>query len=123
MNKPIGGDAYANDDSSFAVDAVAGDASAQTRAFTEPLKNGARLPSHPSTTTQKIIKYGQVRDAHDNHPLTAGLHDTEVRSLMAGNRALDHLYRFSIKQIGDAKYIFHTRRRVVISCEVEDENG
>ncbi len=90
-------------------------------AETEPLKSGARLPDHPATTTQKIVKYGEVRDSHDGHLLTAGLHENEVRSLMAGNQALNHLYRFSIKQIGDAKYIFHTRPRVVIDCECADD--
>jgi hypothetical protein len=89
-------------------------------AETEPLKSGAKLPDHPATTTQKIIKYGEVRDAHTGQLLAAGLHESDVRSLMSGNKALNHLYRFAIKQIGDAKYIFHTRPRVVIEVEVED---
>ncbi len=90
------------------------------RGITEPLKNGAKIPDHPADNNQKIIKYCAVRDAHSNHPLTAGLHETEVRSLMAGNKALSHLHRFCIKQIGDKKFIYHTRPRVIIEVEVED---
>jgi hypothetical protein len=91
--------------------------------FTEPLRNGAKLPDHPSdTTAKKIIKYGSVFDSHDGHELTAGLHDSEIRTLMnGGNPALAHLYRFAIKQVGADKRIYHTRSRVII--EVETENA
>jgi hypothetical protein len=89
--------------------------------WTQPLRNGAKIPDHPDgTTARKIIKLGEVVDAKDGHPLTAGLHESDIRSLMSGNHALDHLYRFAIKQIGDDKVIYHTRSRVIIAVETED---
>lgn len=88
---------------------------------TEPLRNGARLPTHPATTTAlRITAYGEVRDAKDGHPLTAGLHNNEIRTLMGGgNPALAHLYRYAIRD----GHIYHTRSRVTIDCECEEVGG
>lgn len=86
--------------------------------YTDPLRNGVRLPDHPATTTAlKVTRYGEVYDAKDHHPLTAGLHANEIRTLMGGgNPALAHLYRYAIR---DGR-IYHTRSRVVIAVDTEE---
>lgn len=87
---------------------------------TEPLANGAELPTHPELTTAlKIIKYGDVYDDGDGTPLRAGvLREGEIRMLMDGNQmALKHLYLYAIRN----KRIFHTRDLVTVDCEcIED---
>jgi len=85
-------------------------------ATTEPLPNGAALPEHPGqSTAYKIVSYGNVYDAEDGLPLSAGkLHESMIRMLMGNETGgLGHLYLFAIR---DCK-IFHTRRKVVIDCK------
>lgn len=85
---------------------------------TEPLRNGQKLPDHPSDTTAlKIVKFGAVRDDADGTPLQSGLHQNEIRMLQMGQQmSLGHLYRYAIL---DGR-IFHTRDLVVIDvCCVE----
>jgi hypothetical protein len=88
---------------------------------TEPLKNGADLPDHPaSTTSLKIIEYGNVYDDGDGTPLQQGkLREAEVQNLMHGDQmALRHLYLYAIRN----KKIYHTRNLVTIDCEcIENE--
>ena len=83
--------------------------------ITEPLPNGATLPSHPaSTTALRVIRYGSVWDDSDGKPLKVGLHENELRMLMNGEQmALGHLYLYCIR--GDK--IFHTRPLVVVDVE------
>lgn len=84
--------------------------------YTEPLANGAELPTHPSSTTAlKIVKFGSVRDDSDGTPLKIGLEANELSMLMAGEQgALTHLYLYAIKN----NRIFHTRDLVIIDVEV-----
>jgi len=85
---------------------------------TEPLKNGDVIPSHPShTTSRKIIKHLEVRDASDNTKLKAGMNRNEISLLMNGQRILDHLYRYAIL----SGKIYHTRNEVIVTVECEDE--
>lgn len=89
---------------------------------TEPLPNGAKLPSHPDNTTAKrVISYGKVFDAEDGRPLRVGLHQNEIKMLMSGQvGGLGHLYAFAM--LNDK--IYHTRKQVVIDVkcvEIEDE--
>ncbi len=86
---------------------------------TEPLKNGASLPSHPaSTTSLKITKFGNVYDDQDGTPLKAGmLRESDISNLMIGDQmALKHLYLYAIRN----NRIVHTRGLVVIDCECVD---
>ena len=85
---------------------------------TEPLPNGADLPKHPANTTgRKVISYGKVLDAEDGRPLRAGLHQNEIRMLMAGHAGgLGHLYAFAM--LNDK--IFHTRQSVVVDVKTID---
>ncbi len=88
---------------------------------TAPLKNGDPLPAHPShTTSLKITKFGEVRDAENGQVLTGGLHGTTINSLATGSTALSHLYRYGYRKIGQDTIIFHTRPAVVIDVECED---
>lgn len=82
---------------------------------TEPLPNGAKLPEHPaSTTSLKVVKYGKVWDDADGKPCIVGLHENEMRMLMAGDQmALQHLYCYAIR--GDK--IYHTRPLVVVDVD------
>lgn len=83
---------------------------------TGPLRNGDALPSHPSNTTaRKIVAYGPVYGVGDDIQLTAGLHRNEVATLQSGQRILEHAYRYAIID----RYIFHTRRSVVIRVRTE----
>lgn len=86
--------------------------------FTESLINGAELPSHPADTTAKrIVSYGKVYDAIDETPLTASLHQNELRMLAEGEQMnLTHLYRYGIFN----NRIFHTRQSVIIAVVTED---
>jgi hypothetical protein len=85
-------------------------------AETEPLKNGSRLPEHPSDTTSlKIVKYGEVRDSHSGVLCAPKLHNSDVSSLKAGNKSLSHLHLFKIEN----GRIWHTRSRVTITVECE----
>lgn len=85
---------------------------------TEPLPNGASLPEHPANTTAlKIVEYGKVFDDGDGTPLKGGLHESEVKMLMAGNQmSLRHLYCYAIRD----KKIYHTRRLVTVDVKVTD---
>lgn len=92
---------------------------------TEPLRNGAKLPTHPAdTTARKIIKYGEVRDAHTGITCGGGLHRSEIQMLRSGEKGgLAHLFRYAIVQEGAVRKIYHTRSRVVVEVEtvpVED---
>ncbi len=87
---------------------------------TEPLKNGDPLPDHPANTTSlKITKFCEVRDAENGQVLTGGLHGTTINSLATGNSSLSHLYRYAYRKIGADTIIFHTRPTVVIDVECE----
>jgi len=86
---------------------------------TEPLVNGADLPTHPSSSTSlKIVKYGNVYDDGDGTPLRRGaLHESEIQMLMNGNQmALRHLYLYTIR----GKKIYHTRNLVTIDVECDE---
>ena len=84
---------------------------------TEPLANGAEVPSHPATTTsRRIVSRGTVKDAEDGTKLTAGINRNELMLLMAGERILTHLYRYCILN----NRIYHTRNKVVIEVKCED---
>ena len=86
---------------------------------TEPLKNGAELPTHPADTTAKqITRFLTVRDAVDGKALSGGLPEGVVRLLMDGVPVLDHLYRFKYAN----NRIYHTRKLVTIDCECSDSN-
>jgi hypothetical protein len=88
---------------------------------TQPLKSGDKLPDHPShTTSLKITKFGEVRDAENGQVLTGGLHGTTINSLATGNTSLSHLYRYAFRKIGQETIIFHTRKSVIIEVECED---
>jgi hypothetical protein len=91
--------------------------------FTSPLRSGATLPRHPDgTTARKVIKYGEVVDSHDGHPLTAGLHRTEIMMLRRGEvGGLGHLYRYAFVQEGAHLKVFHTRSRVVVAVQCVDD--
>ncbi len=96
--------------------------------FTEPLRSGAKVPVHPeSTTSRKVVRYGEVRDSKDGHPLTAGLHRNEITMLRQGTvGGLGHTYRFAMVQEGPDLRIYHTRSRVIIeveTIEAEVEDG
>jgi len=84
---------------------------------TSPLKNGDKLPDHPSDTTAlQITKYGRVFDATDGLELLPNLHRTEIGMLRGGERGgLSHLYRFHI----ESGHIFHTRAAAVVEVECE----
>ena len=86
--------------------------------LTEPLSNGAEIPSHPSqTTARKIIAYGRVKDAKDGTPLRAGLHHATIRGLMDGHQmGLTHLYAYAMLN----NKIYHTRPGVVIEVRTID---
>jgi len=95
--------------------------------FSEPLKSGAKLPTHPSeTTARKIVRYGEVTDSRDGHPLTGGLHQNEIQMLRSGEvGGLAHTYRYCFVQEGNERKIYHTRSRVTICVEtlpIEDAN-
>lgn len=91
--------------------------------FTQPLRNGARLPLHPEgTTARKVVKYGEVTDSHNGIILTAGLHRSEIQMLRRGELGgLGHLYRYAFVQEGSHMKIFHTRPRVVVAVECIDD--
>jgi len=93
--------------------------------FTQRLKSGDKLPSHPAdTTARKIISFGEVKDARDSYPLAAGLHRNEVDMLKRGEKGgLAYLYRYAIVQDGKDRRIYHTRSRVVIAVECEDADA
>ena len=87
---------------------------------TEPLVNGAEVPSHPATTTsRRVTARLAVKDAEDGTKLTAGINRNELMLLMAGERILSHLYRYCILN----NRIYHTRNSVIIEvkCEPIDE--
>lgn len=85
---------------------------------TGPLPNGADLPDHPANTTGlQIVSYGKVWDDGDGRPLTAGLHEAQVKMLMLGRQmALQHLYLYAIRD----KKIYHTRNLVTIDVKVKE---
>lgn len=84
---------------------------------TESLTNGASLPTYPhDTTARKVVSYGFVFDADDNTQLTAGLHRSEINTLMSGQRILEHAYRYAVVD----RKIYHTRSRVVIHVQTVD---
>lgn len=85
---------------------------------TEPLLNGAELPTHPAdTTAKKITHFGRVFDDATGTVLTAGLHNNEIAMLMANQcESLSHLFRFVIRNM----HIYHTRPLVVIECRTEE---
>lgn len=85
---------------------------------TEPLPNGADLPTHPALTTAKrITDYGDVFDDASGIQLHGGLHANEISRLMSGDQMrLTHLYRYCIRN----KRIYHTRPLVIISVKTED---
>lgn len=85
---------------------------------TEPLPNGAELPTHPAlTNARRIIAYGRVWDDADGITLLGGLHANEVRMLMSGQQMnLKHLYRYAIRN----RRIYHTRNLVCIDVRCED---
>lgn len=93
--------------------------------FTDPLRNGAKVPLHPSgTTARRVVKYTTVHDSHDGHPLTAGLHRSEIDMLRRGEiGGLGHLYRYAFVQVGSDLRIFHTRSRVTIGVECIDNHA
>ena len=86
--------------------------------ITEPLRNGAELPTHPNdTTSKKIVEYVHVYDDANGKRLTGGLHNNEVSMLMNGEiGSLGHLYKYKILN----KRIYHTRPLVCITCKVVD---
>lgn len=88
---------------------------------TEPLPNGAEIPTHPSYTTgRRIVKHLAIRDATTQHPLTATLHANEVSNLMLGHQmALHHLHAFAIRN----NHLYHTRKlaEIVVECEDADQ--
>ena len=86
--------------------------------YTAPLKNGAKLPTHPAdTTARKILSYGEVTDARTGTICVAGLHNNEIQLLMGKNPiALSHLCRYAIRN----GRIYHTRSRVKILVETEE---
>ena len=91
-----------------------------TTDVTEPLASGDPIPDHPaSDTAHTILTLSSVRDAEDDTLLTAGLHNNEVSTLMSGENPLPHLYRFAIREHDGKKRIYHTRKSVIIECEVE----
>lgn len=85
---------------------------------TEPLPNGAELPDHPANTTAlQIVSFGKVWDDGDGRPLTAGLHESQVRMLQMGHQmALQHLYLYAIRD----RKIYHTRNLVTIDVKVKE---
>jgi hypothetical protein len=86
---------------------------------TEALKNGAKIPIHPAeTTARKIIKYGEVRDAHSDVLCSGGLHRNEIDMLRRGEvGGLAHLHKYCFVQEGNTRRVYHTRPRVIISVE------
>lgn len=85
---------------------------------TEPLSNGADLPTHPAlTTARRVTTYGNVYDDASGTQLHGGLHRNEIAMLMSGDQmALQHLFRYVIRN----KRIYHTRPLVIISVQTED---
>lgn len=87
--------------------------------YTEPLKSGDKLPNHPAdTTARKIIRYGEVKDAHSGIICEGGLHKNEIDMLRRGEKGgLAHLHRYVIVQEGNIRRIYHTRSRVIVQVE------
>lgn len=85
---------------------------------TEPLANGAELPSHPAlTTAKKVVEYLSVFDDANGTPLQGGLHRNEIAMLMGKQpHPLGHLYRYAIVN----RHLYHTRSLACINVRTED---
>jgi len=89
--------------------------------LTEVVHNGERVPTHPDTSTARVIQQViEVIDAVDGTRLQAGIPRNELAILMQGEPILDHMYRYCVLN----KTLYTTRRggvRFVVKCIPTDE--